>query len=77
DKIKEQLIAEFLGLDSFKLKNYNVSENKVYAKLYRDFKSNVSLPDTYLNEMAESKYFKHFYDNEVIKEVCDKWRNKA
>jgi len=71
---KETIIRDFLKLPDFKLSNYNVGSEKDYADLYQSFKKQIQLPASYLNEMLESKYCKHFYTEQERKEFYAKWK---
>jgi hypothetical protein len=73
DSVKEKAIAEFLGLKEFKLVRTNVGEDKNYAEKYKEFKQNIKLPLSYVEEMCSSKYFNHFYTEEEIKKVYSRW----
>ncbi len=74
DEIKEKVIAEFLGLKSFKLERTNVGKNKPYAKVYKEFKEKIKIEEEYLANMMESKYTKHFYSKEEIARFYEFYR---
>ena len=71
DKVKA--IEDFLGLTRFKLQNINIGEEKDYSMTYKAFKRKVLLPSDYVTRMCESKYFNHFYSQEVIDAIRKKW----
>lgn len=73
DSRKVEAIADFLGLDSFELRNVNVGTEKDYVKAYRAFQQGVSFPDEYITLMCETKYFTHFYSDEVVEATRRKW----
>ncbi|MDZ7771579.1 MAG: putative capsular polysaccharide synthesis family protein [Balneolaceae bacterium] len=73
DPQKEKIIGTFTGLSAFELVNANVGRNKVYAHTYRDFRERVKLPEAYLDRMAGSRYFRHFYPEETIRQVREHW----
>jgi len=73
DSVKEKAIAEFLGLKEFKLVRTNVGEDKNYRDTYKEFKQNLKLPLSYVEEMCSSKYFNHFYTEEEIRKVYSRW----
>ena len=56
DSVKEKAIAEFLGLKEFKLVRTNVGEDKNYRDMYKEFKQNLKLPLSYVEEMCSSKW---------------------
>ena len=66
DELKELLIKDFCGLKEFKLKNQNISSNKDYATLYQNFKNEANFDESYLNELYESKYVKHYLQNLIF-----------
>lgn len=74
---KERVLGEFLGLPRFRLLERNVASEKNYAAQYADFQKLIQLPDTYLNDMLDSKYCRHFYDDESIAGFYRKWTNQA
>lgn len=73
DERKAELIGSFCGISGFRLERANVGEEKIYAGTYRAFRENVRLPSSYLERMKQSAYFRHFYSEETIREVCEKW----
>jgi hypothetical protein len=75
DDVKEKAIANFLGIEKFKLSRVNVGENKSYSQMYEAFKKTLSLPSSYVEDMCNSKYFNHFYTEEEIKKVSAKWNS--
>lgn len=73
----EEAFEEFLNIKSFVLKKTNVGNEKIYAPLYKQFKSSIILPDTYINDMYSSKFMRHFYTNEEIQEFKAQWKRAA
>lgn len=67
---------EFLGLKEFKVINTNVGEDKLYAKLYKEFKSR-PLPVNYVNRAYASRYAQHFYTHAEIDGFIRKWLNPS
>ena len=57
---------EFLDIDDFTLIQANVANEKVYAPLYKEFKSKIHFPENYINQMYDSRYMRHFYSDEEI-----------
>lgn len=66
-------IADFVILPSFKMASTNRSDKKVYADVYRQFKDEICLPQTYLDKMYNTKVVKYFYTDEQILEFYNKW----
>ncbi len=73
DQEKEEQIISFLGLNKFKLTNTNIGSTKDYAQLYQDFKMQLELPKSYLEQLLESKYCHHFYSYSERKKIYQKW----
>lgn len=73
DKFKEQAIAQFLDIPKFNLQSANIAKNKKYASDYQKFKANIVLPEEHIDQMLTSKYMKHFYTDEEINYVRNKW----
>ena len=73
DAVKEELIKEFLDLKKFKLIKANVGENKEYSNVYKKYKNEVILPESYIDMMLNSKYVKHFYSDLEIQRLRMKW----
>jgi hypothetical protein len=73
DKQKETVIRDFLELETFQIVNRNIGTQKVYASTYKDFKRNVKFPSDYIDQMCKSKYFNHFYEQDLINEVRSIW----
>ena len=76
DSKKESLIRDFLGFQEFKIKRRNLSSKKNYYNTYKDFQTNVKLPDEYLDKICNSKYFTHFFPKDEITKVRSKWETK-
>jgi len=79
DSSKKKCIEEFLGIDGLSLAPKNVGSQKPYAAAYRKFLDALELPESYVNEMLDSKYTRHFFSPEEIASLRAKWlgRNGA
>jgi hypothetical protein len=73
DTKKVKVIRDFLHCNNFHLVNTNISEEKEYALIYKNFRDNVSFPKIYIDMMCNSKYFNYFYEQDVINAVEKKW----
>jgi hypothetical protein len=74
DETKLEAIQKFLDLpNTFELLKTNIGEEKSYAEKYKEFKSKIALPSTYLDEMYNSKLIQHFYTEENISQMRVKW----
>lgn len=76
DAIKEKAISEFLDITDFRLKRHNVARDKEYSETYKDFKQAISMPYSYVKQMCDSKYTKHFYSATEIEMMWSAWYNK-
>ncbi|MEZ9946514.1 putative capsular polysaccharide synthesis family protein [Vibrio breoganii] len=56
------VIQQFIA-EEFTLNSSNVSENKWYSEIMKDFKNNYAYDIEYVNKMHNSKTAKHFYDD--------------
>ncbi|MEL6350725.1 MAG: putative capsular polysaccharide synthesis family protein [Cyanobacteria bacterium J06627_28] len=76
DTRKAQQVERFLGFvpNSFSITSQNVGAQKDYSKTYKAFKQHIQLPDSYLEEMATSQYFRHFYTAKEIDRSIIQWR---
>jgi hypothetical protein len=75
DSEKEKLVQELLGVSELKLVRHNVGAQKEYASLYQEFKTNLELPQNYVERMLDSKYCGHFYSQEERQSLFEKWTN--
>jgi len=73
DRLKQKLIGEFLGVDTFNLATKNEASKKQYADTYRDFLDSIKLPPEYVEQLLSSKYAQHFYSREEINTLVKKW----
>lgn len=76
DAQKANAIADFLSLEPFPLVRENVGAAKKYGNMYQQFKETVTLPQAYLDRMAQAKYTRHFYTDEEIDAMVARWSEK-
>lgn len=76
DSEKEIAIRNFLDFEDIHLKKSNVSAKKEYADLYARFLDELTLPDDYLDMMCSSRFTKHFFSEDEIKGIKQKWQSK-
>jgi hypothetical protein len=69
-----EAFKEFLGIQDLVLINENIGSQKPYAALYRKFKESITLPESYVDRMYNSKYMQHFYSKEEIARFRTKWQ---
>ncbi len=73
---KEQLIKDFLGINTFHIQRLNVGAKKQTASIYKQFKNEAIIADEILATYAQSKYFNHFYSPEEIEASVEKYSRK-
>lgn len=73
DRVKEKCLAELVGAGTVSLTPKNVSSQKPYADVYREFLRRVELPEDYVNRLLDSKYARHFYGPEELARFRAKW----
>lgn len=56
-----EAFSDFLNIKDFHILNANTAENKPYSTLYRQFKSEAELPESYLSGVYNGKQARHFY----------------
>lgn len=71
--VQLEIISQFLGVKLPQWDFENVSSTKRYARAYKQFKSRVRLPEVYLQMMFTSRYFRHFYHQDVKEALRQKW----
>jgi len=71
-----EAFAAFLDIDNLTLVNKNVGSQKEYADVYRQFKRSISLPESYLDRIYESKFSRHFYSDAEIAQFRAQWSRK-
>lgn len=73
DRLKEKCLAELVGVGSVTLTPKNVSAQKPYADVYREFLRRVEPPEDYVNRLLGSKYARHFYSPKELARFRAKW----
>jgi hypothetical protein len=77
DAAKSRAIAQFLGLDDFKMVRSNVSSQRSHARQYEEFRRRIRVPDWLLEEMYESKYARFFYSDEERARFRARWSHTS
>jgi hypothetical protein len=73
DASKKKRLEEFLGVDGLSLAPKNVASQKPYAAVYRKFLDALELPESYVDEMLDSKYTRHFFSPDERASLRAKW----
>lgn len=76
NRVAGKAFEEFLGFKDFKIISVNVGEEKAYADLYQKFKQR-PLPASYVDEVYNSRFARHFYSKEEIKQFRQRWTKTA
>lgn len=71
--LKADLVRDFIGESSFKLKNVNVTEESNKGSLYKAFKDQIRFEKKYLDNLLLSKYSLHFLSSEEVDRAYKKW----
>ena len=77
DRLKEQCLAELIGVSSVTLAPKNVGSQKPYSSVYREFLNRIELPENYVYGLLDSKYARHFYSPEERERFSSKWLKRA
>jgi hypothetical protein len=75
NKCAKEAFKEFLGIQSFTLIQTNVGIEKKSGVLYKKFKESIVLPKSYIDKMYNSKYMRHFYSKNEIKQFVSGWNS--
>jgi hypothetical protein len=73
DRVKEKCLADLVGASAVSLTPKNVSAQKPYADVYREFLRRVELPEDYVKRLLDSKYARHFYSPAELARFRAKW----
>jgi tetratricopeptide (TPR) repeat protein len=73
----QQAMDEFLGLKDFILTNNNSGKNKWYADIYNQTLTKLKIPKSYLDQIYNSRFAKHFYSYLELQNFKMKWLNKC
>jgi hypothetical protein len=73
DDLKVEAIKEFLGLKEFCLFKFHTADQQEYADAYKDFKTKIKLPADYVEKMTVSELVNHFYSEDEIQTMINKW----
>ena len=71
--IAKKQIGNFVNDNEFEIINDNISTEKEYKKLYKEFCSSIILPKEFIEYQYSSKYAKFFYTNKELNNFSKKW----
>ena len=69
----EDALSSFFELEGIKLVHANIATEKKYSDVYKKYLKFISLPESYLDKMYDTKLAKHFYTHEEIASMRKKW----
>lgn len=70
----EPVVRNFLQAEDFELINGNENTSKPYQYMYKEFKRNIKLPQSYINRYYKGNpYMDHFYSKEEQERFLQKW----
>jgi hypothetical protein len=75
DSEKSKIIQQFLSEDVVEIKNKNIGALKGYNSEYKEFMKNLDINEAYLDKMLNSKFIKHFYTEEEVQAMYNKWHS--
>ena len=70
---KKAAICNFLDIPSIMIPKLNRSEDKYYREQYKKVLNEIVIPESYLDQMYESIYMKHFYGPQQILAFTKRW----
>jgi hypothetical protein len=73
DRQKEKALEKFLGSEHIHWMTSNQGEKSSYGSAYKNFLRTVRLSPAYLETMCNSRYMRHFYSDNEIQKVRDRW----
>ena len=66
DERKAAILAEFLDLSDLNIIRRNLGDLSRYGSLYQVFKRRVTIPEQYLDIVDQSRYARHFFDEDTL-----------
>lgn len=73
DEEKNRAVNAFMGMEKFRIRNQNQTQQRRRGKLYGEFKESIRLPADLVNTICDSDYFNHFYDRETVEAARRRW----
>lgn len=77
DAVKTQQLGELIGQPDISLVQKNIGESKGYSGVYKEFLRTIQLPKTYVDEMLDHRYTRHFFSAPEIDQLRRKWLRAA
>jgi hypothetical protein len=73
DRIKSEVVGDFVGVPDLEIKRINVGESNHYGKAYSAFKRELRIDPAHLNQIHNSRWGQHFYGDEQLEEMNAAW----
>jgi len=73
DSQKIQQVEKFLGVCSIVMTSTNIGKDKPYRYSYDRFIREVKFDRSFLDQMLNSKYARHFYSSEELRALNERW----
>jgi len=77
DEAKAVCISNFIGIPPVPLVKRNASNEKPFGEVYREFVRSIRLPASYVDQMLNSRYARHFFSLSEIQDLRQKWLNNG
>lgn len=74
DHVLKEAIVEFLGLE-IEVSSANKADAKKIKNVYKMFKDNIEIPQSYINALYDAPYMRHFYGDSQIELFKQNWKN--
>ena len=75
DARKQEVICDFLGIDELRLARSNKGDARPNGVEYKRFAGSIRLPQEYLQRNLESRFTRHFYSDQEIRQMYDRWQD--
>jgi len=77
NRIKSEIISNFLQLKDFKIQNFNQTTLKKYSGPYQSFKAQIKFETEFLNRILDDKYTRLFFSEEERHSIKLKWGSET
>lgn len=77
DAKKTSLLQDFLNIPHLQLQRHNAAHQKPYAATYQRFKEHIQLPKSYITELLNAAYTKHFYSEAERQQFLERWTKNS
>lgn len=74
DEQKSQCISDFIGISGFQIERHNITPPKGRAALYKAFKAETRFPEEMIDQVLNTRYTRHFYNEKAREVFRKKWQ---